>query len=129
LRIELQEGGRGVASASSELPGTRPIDDAKQQADHQVAPQQPGEVLGHFEGIAAQDSGPLGPGHYFPQGAPARLASYRVQCPRDFGCADRLGDRQPEDGDDDGIADLAQELCPDSGQRARVAISSVLVSA
>src|SRR5439155_9273762 len=87
LRIELQESSRRVAGASRDLAGIRPIGDAKQQADHQVSPEQPGELFGHFSGGPAKESGRLGLNHYFPQGDTACLAADGVQGSRYLGRA------------------------------------------
>src|ERR1700724_101015 len=56
VRIGFQEGYGGVVGAPRELARARPIDDAKQQVHHQVAPQQPGELLGHLGSLAAEKS-------------------------------------------------------------------------
>src|SRR5207248_2474236 len=117
-QIEPQEGGCRVAGTSGDLAGGRPIGDGKQQAYHQVAQQQPGELLGHFGRVAVEKSGRLSLGHYLLQGRAARLASYGVQRPCDLGRAHRLGDRKPEYGNHGGITYFALELRPEDDQSA-----------
>jgi len=78
-RMKLQEGGCGVAGTSRDFAGVRSLGDAEQQADHQVAPEQPGELLGKFVRTPCEQSGRLAPGHDFTQGGAACLASYRVE--------------------------------------------------
>src|SRR5438094_7472751 len=114
--MKLQEGGCGVAGASRDFAGVRSLGDAEQQADDQIAPEQPGELLGKFGRTACEQSGRLGPGHDFTQGGAACVASYRVERTRHFWGLDRLGDRQSEYRNDRGIAYLADELCPERSQ-------------
>src|SRR5712691_1171656 len=111
--MKLQEGSRCVAGTYRDFAGVRSLGDAEQQADHQIAPEQPGELLSKFGGTACEQSGRLGPGHDFTQGGAACLASYRVERTRHFWGLDRLGDRQSEYCNDRGIAYLADELCPE----------------
>ena len=65
-RIEFQEGCGSIAGASRDLARARPLGDAKQQAHHQVAKEQPGKLLGHPGRVAAEKSGRLRPGHDLP---------------------------------------------------------------
>src|SRR5260370_39258855 len=111
--MKLQEGGCGVAGTSRDFAGVRSLGDAEQQANHQIAPEQPGELLGKFGRTAFEQSRRLGPGHDFTQGGAACLASYRVERTRHFGGLDRLGDRQSEYRNDSGIAYLSDELRPE----------------
>jgi hypothetical protein len=101
--MKSQEGGRGVASTSCDFAGVRLLGDAEQQADHQIAPEQPRELLGKFGGTPREQSGRLGLGHDFTQGGAACLASYRVGRTRHYGGLDCLGDRQSEYRNDRGI--------------------------
>src|SRR5580698_10882984 len=117
--MKLQEGGGGGASSCRDFVGVRSLDDAEEQADHQIAPEQAGELLGKFGGTSPEQSRLLGSGHDFTQGGAACLASYRVERPRHLGGLDRLGDRQPEYRNDRGIAYLANELRPERSQRRR----------
>src|SRR5260370_40265112 len=105
--MKLQEGGCSVAGTSRDFAGVRSLGDAEQQADHQIAPEQPGELPGKFSRTACEQSGRLGPGHDFTQGGAACLAPYRVERTRHFGRLDRLGDRESEYRNDRGIAYLA----------------------
>src|SRR5258707_9646614 len=114
--MKLQEGGCGVAGPSRDFAGVWSLGDAEQQADHQMAPEQPGELLGKFGTTAFKQSGRLGARHDFTQGGAACLASSRVERTRHFGGLDRLGDRQPEYRNDRGIAYLADELGPERSQ-------------
>src|ERR1700738_5328823 len=114
--MKLQEGGWGGAAPYPVFAGFRSLGDAEQQADHQIAPEQPGELLGKFGRTAREQSGRLGLGHDFTQGGAACLASYRVERTRHFGGLDRLGDRQPEYRNDRGAAYLADELRPERSQ-------------
>jgi hypothetical protein len=50
--MKLQEGGCGVAGTYHDFAGVRSLGDAEQQADHQIAPEQPRELLGKF-GLSA----------------------------------------------------------------------------
>ena len=43
--MKLQEGSCCVVGTSSDFAGVRSLGDAEQQADHQIAPEQPGELL------------------------------------------------------------------------------------
>src|SRR3977135_2086123 len=115
--MKLQEGGCGVAGTSRDFAGVRSLGDAEQQADHQIAPEQPGELLGTFGRAACNTGGRLGPGHDFTQGGAACLASYRVERTRHFWGLDSLGDCQSEYRNDRGIAYLADGPCP--ARRAR----------
>jgi hypothetical protein len=91
--MKLQEGGCGVAGTSRDFAGGRSLGDAKQQADQQIAPEQPAELLGKFDGTAHEQPGRLGLGHDFAQGGAACLAPYRVERTRHFRGLNRLGDR------------------------------------
>jgi hypothetical protein len=75
--MKVQEGGCGVAATSRDFAGVRSLGDAEEKADHQMAPEQAGELLGKFGRTACEQSGRLGPGHDFTQGSAACLASYR----------------------------------------------------
>src|SRR6267154_4221485 len=114
--MKLQEGGCGVAGTSRDFAGIWPLDDAEQQADQQIAPEQPAELLGKCGRTTREQSGRLGLGHDFTQGCAACLASYRVERTRHFGGLARLADRQPEYRNDRGIAYLADELRPERSQ-------------
>jgi hypothetical protein len=46
--MELQEGGCGVAGTSRDFAGIRSLGDAEQQADLQIAPEQPGKLPSKF---------------------------------------------------------------------------------
>src|SRR5258707_5137207 len=114
--MKLQEGGCSVAGTSRDFAGVRSLGDAEQQADHQMAPEQPGELLGKFGRTACEQSGRLGAGHDFTQGGAASLTSYRVERTRHFAGLDPLSDRQSEYRNDRGTAYLADELCPERSQ-------------
>ena len=92
--MKLQEGGCGVAGTSRDFAGAGSLGDAEQQADHQIAPEQPGELLGKFGRTAIEKSGRLSPSHELTQRGTTRLAPYGVQRLRHLGRMDRLGDRQ-----------------------------------
>src|SRR6202008_1947652 len=114
--MKLQKGGCGVAGTSRDFAGVPALGDAEQQADHQIAPEQPGELLGKFGWTAREESGRVGLGHDFTQGDAACLASYRVERTCHFGGLNRLADRHPEYRNDRGIAYLADELRPERSQ-------------
>src|ERR1700731_272780 len=114
--MNLQEGDCGVAGTYRDFAGVWSLGDAEQQADYQIAPEQPGELLGKFGGTTCEQSGRLGLGHDFTQGGAACLASYRVERTGHFGGLDRLADRQPEYRNDRGFAYLADELGPEGNQ-------------
>src|SRR5882672_12537376 len=114
--MKLQESGCGGAGTSRDLAGVRSLGDAEQQADRQIAPEQPRELLGKLGRTACEQSGRLGLGHDFTQGGAACLASYRVERTRHFGCLDRLADRQSEYRNDRGVAYLPDELRPERSQ-------------
>jgi len=59
--MKLQEGGCRVAGTSPDFAGGRSLGDTEQQADHQMAPEQPGELLGKFGRTACEQSGRPGP--------------------------------------------------------------------
>src|ERR1700722_5360413 len=105
--MKLQEGDCCVAGTSRDFSGVRSLGDAEQEADQQIAPEEPGELLGKFGRTACEQSGLLGLGHDFTQGGAACLASYRVERTRHFRGLDRLGDRQSKYRNDPGIAYLA----------------------
>src|SRR6516225_8795187 len=117
--MKLQEGGCGVAGTSSDFAGARSLGDAEQQADLQIAPEEPGELLGKFGRTSCEQSGRLGSGHYFTQGGATSLARYRVERTRHFGRVSHFGDRQSEYGNDRGIACLADDLRPKRSQHVR----------
>src|SRR5438445_994889 len=114
--MKLQEGGCGLAGTSRDFAGVWSLGDAEQQADHQIAPQQPGELLSKFGRTPCEQFGRMGLGHDFTQGGAACLSSYRVERTRHFGRLARLADRQPEYRNDRGIAYLADELRPERSQ-------------
>src|SRR5258708_29624721 len=114
--MKLQEGGCGVAGTSRDFAGVRSLGDAEQQADHQMAPEQPAELLSKFGRTACEQSGRLGASHDFTQGSAACLASSRVERTRHFGGLDHLGNCQSEYRNDRGIAYLADELRPERNQ-------------
>src|SRR5580704_7086178 len=114
--MKLQEGGCRFPGSSRDFVRTRSLGDAEQKADHQIAPEKPGELLGKRGRTAREQSGRLGLGHDFSQGGAACLASYRVERTRHFGGLDRLADRQSEYRNDRGIAYLADELRPERSQ-------------
>ena len=53
-RMKLQEGGCGVTGTSRNFAEVRSLGDPEQQADQQIAPQQPGELLGKFGRTACE---------------------------------------------------------------------------
>src|SRR5260370_28518909 len=108
--MKLQEGGCGVASSFRDFAGARSLGDAEQQADHQMAPEQPGELPGQFGRTACEQSGRLGLGHVFTQCHAACLASYRVERTHHFWGLDRLDDLQSQYRNVCRIAYLAYEL-------------------
>src|ERR1700724_4730536 len=114
--MKLQEGGCGVAGTSRDFVRVRSLGDAEQQADHQIAPEKPGELLGKCGRTAREQSGRLGLGHDFTQGGAACLASYRVEGTSHFGGLNRFSDRQSEYRNDRWIAYLADELRPERSQ-------------
>src|SRR5215471_16528641 len=71
LAMKLQEGGCGVVCTSRNFPGGRSLGDAEQQADQQIAPQQPDELPGKFGRTAREQSGRLSLVHDFTQGSTA----------------------------------------------------------
>ena len=75
-RMKLQEGCCCVAGTSRDFAGVRSLGDAEQQTDQQIAPEQPGELLGKVGRTAREQSGRMGLGHDFTQGGAACLASY-----------------------------------------------------
>src|SRR5215831_19908812 len=107
--MELQEGGCGVAGTSRDFGGGRSLGDAEQQADLQIAPEQPSKLLSKFGRTACEQSGRPGSGHDFAQGGAASLACYGVERTRHFGGPAHLGGRQSEYGNDRGITSLADE--------------------
>jgi hypothetical protein len=46
--MKLQKRSGGVAASRRDFPGIRSPGHAEQQADHQIAPQQPAELFGKF---------------------------------------------------------------------------------
>src|SRR5215470_14703709 len=117
--MKLQEGGCGVAGTFSDFAGIRSLGDTEQQADVQIPPEEPRELPGKFGWTPCEQSGRLGPGHDFAQGAAVSLARYRVKRTRHFGGVGHLGDRESEYGNDRGIAYLADELRPERSQHLR----------
>ena len=55
-RMKLQEGGRCVAGTSRDFAGGRSPGNTEQQANHQIAPEQTGELLGKFGRTAREQS-------------------------------------------------------------------------
>src|ERR1700734_1550117 len=102
--MKFEEGGGGGAGTSRDFEGVRSLSDAEQQADHQIAPEQPGELLSKYGRTACEQSRHLGQGHDFMQGGAASLASYRVERTRHLGGLHSLGDRQSEYRNYRGIA-------------------------
>src|SRR5579872_5004756 len=92
-RMKLQKGDCCIAGTSLDLARGRLLGDAEQQADHQIAPEQPEELFGKFGRTACEQSRRLGPSHDFTQGGAPRLASYSVERTGHFGSMDCLGDR------------------------------------
>jgi len=77
--MELQEGGGCTAGSPGDFPGGRRVYDAEQQADHQVAPEQPGELLGHFRRAAAEQSvGPDVSDEAWAEAASSRINAHAV---------------------------------------------------
>src|SRR5271170_7135468 len=111
--MKLQEGRCRFVGASRDFVRVRSLGDAEQQADHQITPEKPGELLGKCGRTAREQSGRVGLGHDFTQGGAACLASYRVERTRHFGGLDRLGDRQSEYRNDGWIAYLADKFRPE----------------
>src|SRR5216684_1376360 len=107
--MKLQEGRCSGAGTSRDFAGVRSLGDAEQQADHQMAPEQPAELLGKFGRMACEQSALPGPAHDFTQSRAACLPSYRVERTRHFWGLDHLGDRQSEYRNDLRIAYLADE--------------------
>ena len=124
-RMKLQESICGGASTLSDLAGARPLGDAEQQADHQIAPKQPSELFGQFGRTACEQSGLLGVGHNFAQGGTGCLASYRVERTRHFRGLDHLSDRQPEYGNDRGLTYFADNLAPKEASTCAKAFRSL----
>src|SRR5262245_42151564 len=114
--MKLQERGCGVAGKLSDFAGTRPLGDSEQQVDLQIAPEEPGELLGKFERTAREQSGGLSSDHDFAQDGAASLACYRVERTRHVGGMSHLGDCESEYGNDRGITCLADEPSPESSQ-------------
>src|SRR5437588_6802090 len=84
LRIDLQERHRRVPRPSRDLGSARAIGDLKQQAGHQVAPEQAQEFFGHRIGIAKQKPGCAGVCHDRSQCVTRGLAGNRIQRLRDL---------------------------------------------
>src|SRR5215471_17658226 len=63
-----------VAGTSRDFAGVGSLGDAEQQADLQIAPEQPGELLGKFGRTSREQSGRLGLGHDFTQSGAACVA-------------------------------------------------------
>src|ERR1700758_5587842 len=114
--MKLQEGGCGVAGTYRDFAWVRSLGDVEKQADHQIAPEQPGELLGKFGRTPCEQSGRLRLGHDFTQGGAACFASVGGQRPRHFWVLDRLADRQPEYRNDGGVAYLADEFRTERSQ-------------
>src|SRR5262250_2189024 len=121
--MKLQEGGCRVAGTFSDFAGIRSLGDAEQQAYLQIPPEEPRELLGKFGWTSCQQSGRLGPGHDFAQGAAASLACYRVKRMRHFGGVGHLGDRESEYGNDRGITCFADELRAERNQHLRQSLA------
>jgi hypothetical protein len=58
--MKLQEGNCCLAGTSRNFARRRSLGDAEQRADHQIAPEQSGELLGKFGRPACEQSGRLG---------------------------------------------------------------------
>src|SRR5262249_41643160 len=104
--MKLQESRCGVAGACCEFARSRSLGDAEQQADQQIPPEQPGELLGKFGRTTCEQSGCLSVGHDLTQGGTARLAPYGVERPRHFWSLEYFGNRQSEYRNHRGIAYL-----------------------
>src|SRR5215472_2504594 len=117
--MKFEEGGCGVAGTFSDFTGIGSLGYAEQQADLQIPPEEPCELLGKFGWTSCEQSGRLGPGDDFAQGAAASLACCRVKRTRHFGGVGHLGDRESEYGNDRGITCLADELCAERNQHLR----------
>src|SRR5205823_5289860 len=84
----------------SRAPATRSRGDAEQQADHQVSPEQSTELLGEFGRTPIEKSRRVSSSHDLTEGSAKRLAPQRVECLRNLGRMNRLGDRESEYRDD-----------------------------
>jgi hypothetical protein len=105
-RMQPEKCGPGIAGARFDRAGVRSLGDAEQLADHQIAPEESGELPGEVRRAAVDQSGRARLGHDVAQGGAARLMPHRIERPRHLRRLDRLGDRQAEDRHDVGIADL-----------------------
>ena len=94
--MQMEKRLRRVASPCFDRALVRSLDDPKQQIDHQVAPEQPRELLGEVCRAAIDQSGGARLAHDVAQRGPTRLSPKSIERPRHFGRLDRLGDRQPE---------------------------------
>src|SRR5215831_7883353 len=121
--MKVQKSGCSVAGASLDLTLVRPLGDAEQQAHHQIAPEQPSELLGQFCRTAIEQSGGLSLLHDVTQRGAARLAPCGIERPRHLGRVDRLGDRQSEYGDNLWVADLVEEPCSERSEQAPEALA------
>jgi hypothetical protein len=74
--MKLQEGGCGVAGKYRDFAGIWSRGDAKQQADHQIAPKQPGELLGKFGRTPREQPGRQGLGQIMPAEIRATVPLY-----------------------------------------------------
>src|SRR5215470_18417615 len=117
--MKLKKGSCGVEGTFSEFAGIRSLGDAEQQADLQILPEEPRELLGKFGWTSCEQCGRPRPVHDFAQSAAASLACYRVKRTRHFGGVGHLGDRESEYGNDRGITCLADELRAERNQHPR----------
>ena len=118
-RMYTQKCLRGIASARLDRARARPLCDAEEQTDHQIAPEQSRELLREFWRAAIDQSGLARLRHDLAQCGPARLAPKRVERVCHLGRSACLRDRQPEDRDDSGIAHLTHQLSAEDCQDVR----------
>jgi len=87
--MKLQEGSCGVAGTSRDSARVRSLGDAEQQANHQIAPKQPGELLGKFGRTPCEQSGRLGPIESAQQLRSNSLVANRISSRLCLGAIDR----------------------------------------
>ena len=96
-----------------------PLGDAEQQADHQRRQSSPANCSASSGRTACEQPGLLRASHDFAHGGAACLESDRIERTRHLRGLDDLGDRQPEYGNDCGIAYLAYKLGSKRSQHLR----------
>ena len=111
--MKLQKRHCSIARAGLDCAWARSIGDAEQEIDHQIAPQQPGELLGEICWAASDQSGGARLAHDLPQRGATCLTPYRIERPRHLWRLYRLRDRQPEDRHHVGVADFPHGLGPE----------------